>query len=116
MKTLPKLFPFFSFLAGALLFLLCSCSPGGDPALIGKWQAKDGTESMEIRPNGTWVDSEKDAEITGARWEWTDTNHIRLTVSHKLVGKASGIMKVTLKGDTLILQDEDGATEYTRVK
>jgi len=25
-------------------------------------------------------------------------------------------MKVTLNGDTLVLKDEDGATEYTRVK
>jgi len=25
-------------------------------------------------------------------------------------------MKVTLNGDNLILKDEDGATEYTRVK
>jgi hypothetical protein len=59
---------------------------------------------------------DKDAGVTSAKWEWDATNRIRLTVDTKLVGKASGVMKVTLNGDTLILKDEDGATEYTRVK
>ena len=72
---------------------------------------------IEIRKDGKWVEAvEKDAEITSSTWEWEDTNHIRLTMNSKLVGKASGVMRVTLNGDTLILKDQDGATEYTRVK
>jgi hypothetical protein len=99
------------------LLLVCSCSPGGDPALIGKWKVKDSNHVIEIRKGGKWVeDVDKDAQVTSSTWEWEDTNHIRLTMNSKLVGKASGVMKVTLNGDTLILKDQDGATEYTRVK
>ena len=99
------------------LSLLCSCSPEGDPALIGKWKVKDSNHVIEIRKDGSWVESmDKDAQITGSKWEWENTNHIRLTLHSKLVGKASGVMKVTLRGDTLTLQDEDQTTEYARVK
>ena len=99
------------------VLLLCSCSPGGDPALIGKWKVKDSNHIIEIRKDGKWVEAvDKDAQITSSTWEWEDTNHIRLTMNSKLVGKASGVMRVTLNGDTLILKDQDGATEYTRVK
>ena len=106
-----------SLLAGAPLLTLTSCSPGGDPAIIGKWKVKDSNHTIEIRKNGDWVESvDKSYEITGAKWEWEDTNHIRLTFNSKLVGKASGTMKVTLNGDNLALKDEDGTTEYTRVK
>jgi hypothetical protein len=105
------------FVSGVLLLLLCSCSQGGDPALIGKWKVKDSNHTIEIRKDGKWVEEvDKDAQVTSSTWEWEDTNHIRLTMNSKLVGKASGVMKVTLNGDTLILKDEDGATEYTRVK
>ncbi len=104
-------------LTGAILIALCSCSPGGDPALCGKWQEKeDPKQVLEIRSNGTWVEGEKDPDITGAKWSWDGTNHIRITVHSKLVGEASGRMKVVLNGDTLTLSDADGATEYTRVK
>jgi hypothetical protein len=105
-----------------LLLALClgflsGCSEGGNPALIGKWKVKDSNHMIEIRKDGKWLeDVEKDAQITSATWEWQDTNHIRLTMNSKLVGKASGVMRVSLNGDTLILKDEDGATEYTRVK
>ncbi len=106
-----------SLVGAGLVLALSSCSPGGDPALIGKWKIKDSDHVIEIRKNGDWVESmEKDAQITSSKWEWEDTNHIRLTVNSKLVGKASGVMKVMLNGDTLTLKDEDGATEYTRVK
>ena len=115
----------FSWLKGPLWVLgvtslwltICACSPGGDPALIGKWKVKDSDHIIEIRRNGDWVEAmDKDAQITSSKWEWDSTNRIRLTFDSKLVGKASGVMKVTLNGDTLILKDEDGATEYTRVK
>ena len=103
------------FTLGVLLF--CSCSQSGDPALIGKWKVKDSNHIIEIRKDGKWVEEvDKDAQITSSKWEWEDTNHIRLTMNRKLVGKASGVMNVTLHGDTLILKDADGATEYTRVK
>jgi hypothetical protein len=49
-------------------------------------------------------------------WEWENTNHIRLTMTHKLVGKASGKMKVDLNGNSLVLKDQDSSTEYSRVK
>ena len=99
------------------VLLICSCSPGGDPALIGKWKVKDSNHMIEIRKDGKWVEEvEKDAQVTSSTWEWEDTNHIRLTMNSKLVGKASGVMKVTLNGDTLVLKDQDGATEYSRVK
>jgi hypothetical protein len=102
---------------GLLLLALCSCSPAGDPALIGKWKVKDSEHVIEIRKDGTWVESmDKDAQITSSKWQWDGTNRIQLTINSKLVGKASGVMKVTLNGDTLVLKDEDGATEYTRVK
>jgi hypothetical protein len=102
---------------GCLLFLLSACSQGGDPALIGKWKVKDSNHTIEIRKDGKWVEAvDKDAQVTSSSWEWEDTNHIRLTMDSKLVGKASGVMKVMLNGDTLILKDQDGATEYTRVK
>jgi hypothetical protein len=103
-------------LCAAILLTLCSCSPGGDPAIIGKWQDKDTKEIVEFRSSGKLVWGKKDDEITDANWEWENTNHIRLTMTHKLVGKASGTMKVTLNGDTLILKDEDSTTEYARVK
>jgi hypothetical protein len=100
-----------------VVLLVCSCSQGGDPALIGKWKVKDSNHVIEIRKDGKWVEEvDKDAQVTSSNWEWEDTNHIRLTMNSKLVGKASGVMKVTLNGDTLILKDQDGATEYTRVK
>jgi hypothetical protein len=100
-----------------LLLTFASCSPGGDPALIGKWKVKDTDHVVEIRKNGDWVESiGKDYQITSSTWEWEGTNRIRITFNSKLVGKATGTMKVTLNGDTLILKDEDGATEYTRVK
>jgi hypothetical protein len=105
---------------GAFALLLSSCSPGGDPALIGKWKAKGSSQIIEIRKDGNWVEavdaSDKELGIKSSKWEWEGTNRIRLTVNTKLIGKASGVMKVTLNGDTLILKDEDGATEYTRVK
>ncbi len=118
MKQLLRLPTFPALLTcGLLLLTLCSCSPGGDLALIGKWKAKDSDDIIEIRKDGTWVESmDKDAQITSSKWQWEDTNHLRLTLKSKLVGKASGVMKVTIKGDTLVLKDEDGATEYTRVK
>ena len=100
----------------AILLVLCSCSPGGDPAILGKWQDKDTKEIVEFRGSGKLVWGKKDDEITSASWEWENTNHIRLTMTHKLVGKASGVMKVTLNGDTLVLKDEDSSTEYSRVK
>jgi hypothetical protein len=106
-----------AFVAGAFLVFLCSCSEGGNPALIGKWKVKDSNHTVEIRKDGKWVEQvDKDMQITSASWEWENTNHIRVTMDSKLVGKASGVMKVSLNGDTLILKDEDGATEYTRVK
>jgi hypothetical protein len=104
-------------LGGIMLIALCSCSPGGDPALCGKWQAKDDPKhAIEIRSNGTWVEGEKDADITSIKWGWDGTNHIRITAKSKLVGEASGRMKVVLNGNTLTLSDSDGATDYTRVK
>ena len=104
-------------LSCGVVLILSSCSPGGDPAIIGKWKVKDSNHTVEIRKNGDWVeDVEKSYQVTGAKWEWEDTNHIRLTFNSKLVGKASGTMKVTLNGDTLALKDEDGTTEYSRVK
>jgi len=110
-------FRLFYLLPCALLLSFASCSPGGDPAIIGKWKVKDSNHTIEIRKNGEWVESvDKSYEVTGAKWEWDDTNHIRLTFDSKLVGKASGRMKVTLNSDTLALKDEDGTTEYIRVK
>lgn len=104
-------------LIGVLLISICSCSEAGDPALIGKWKVKDSNHTIEIRKDGKWLEAvEKDMQITSSTWEWENTNHIRVTMNSKLVGKASGVMKVTLNGDTLILKDEDGTTEYTRVK
>ncbi len=104
-------------LSSAVLVALCSCSPGGDPALCGKWQAKDDPKHIiEIRANGTWVEGEKDPDITGIKWTWDGTNHILITAHSKLVGQASGRMKVVLTGNTLTLSDSDGATEYARVK
>jgi hypothetical protein len=109
--------PVVAWFGAAMLMALSSCSPGGDPALIGKWKIKDSNHTIEIRKNGDWVEEvEKDAQITSSKWEWEDTNHIRLTMNSKLVGKASGVMKVTLNGDTLVLKDQDETTEYTRVK
>src|SRR5882724_6565107 len=94
--------------ASAFLVFLCSCSEGGDPALVGKWKVKDSNHTVEIRKNGKWVEQvDKDMEITSSTWEWENTNHIRVTMNSKLVGKASGAMKVSLNGDTLILKDED---------
>jgi len=108
-------FVFFS--VACLLVLLCGCSEGVNPAIVGKWKIKDSDHVIEIRRDGKWVEAvDKDAQVTSSTWEWEDTNHIRLTMNSKLVGKASGVMKVSLNGDTLILKDEDGATEYTRVK
>lgn len=104
-------------LVGVLLISLCSCSEGGNPALIGKWKVKDSNHTVEIRKDGKWVEQvDKDMQITSATWDWENSNHIRVTMDSKLVGKASGVIKVTLNGDTLILKDEEGATEYTRVK
>src|SRR2546421_4409147 len=114
--SLGRSLPVLCFCLLTPLFFLSACSQGGDPALIGKWKAKDGSETVEIRSNGRWVDANQDSDITSATWEWDDTNHIRLTATHKVVGSASGVMKVTLTGDTLVLKDEDGAKEYTRVK
>ena len=112
LPTLPALLT-----CGLLLLALCSCAPGGDPALIGKWKVKDSDHVIEIRKDGTWVEAtDKEDQITSSKWQWEDTNRIRLTLNSKLVGKASGVMTVTLKGDTLVLKDEDGATEYTRVR
>jgi hypothetical protein len=102
---------------GLFLIVFVSCRPDGNPALIGKWKAKDSNHVIEIRQNGTWVEpGENDVQITSSKWEWEGENHIRLTVHSKLVGKASGLMKVSLNGDTLVLKDEDGATEYTRIR
>ena len=102
---------------GLLLLLLCSCSPGGDPALIGKWKVKDSDHAIEIRKDGTWVEAiDKDVGVKSSKWQWDGTNRIRVTVDTRLVGKASGVMQVSLNGDTLVLKDEDGSTEYTRVK
>src|SRR5439155_1079611 len=75
-----------------------SCSPGGDPALIGKWKVKDSDHVVEIRKNGNWVESIgkdssrlfHDYQVTSSTWEWEGTNRIRLTFNSKLVGKASG--------------------------
>ena|SRR5204863_5653435 len=106
--------PFITALSLALT--LCSCSPGGDPRIIGKWQDKETKEIIEFRGNGSLVWGKKDDEITSASWEWENTNHIRMTMTHKLVGKASGTMKVDFNGDILILKDQDSSTEYTRVK
>ncbi len=104
-------------LLAAMVLALSSCSPGGDPALCGKWQAKDDPKHIiEIRGNGTWVEGESDPDITGVKWSWDGTNHIRLTAHSKLVGQASGRMKVVLNGDTLTLSDSDGSTEYVRVR
>jgi hypothetical protein len=108
---------FCSALTCTVLIVLCACSPGGDPAIIGKWKEKDSDHVIEIGKNGTWVEPmDKDAQVTSCKWEWDGTNRIRVTAESKLVGKASGVMKVTLNGDNLVLKDEDGATEYTRVK
>ncbi len=104
-------------IGGLLLFALCGCSPAGDARLVGKWKEKGGEHTMEIRQNGTWVEAmEKDAEITSSKWEWVATNRIRLTLTSKLVGKASGEMKVSFNGDNLVLKDDEGTTEYTRVR
>ncbi len=85
--------------------------------MIGKWKVKDSDHVIELRANGDWVEAmDKDAQVTSCKWEWDGTNRIRVTAHSKLVGKASGVMKVSIKGDTLVLTDEDGATEYTRVK
>jgi outer membrane biogenesis lipoprotein LolB len=108
---------FLSCLAAASMLLLCGCSEAGNPAIVGKWKVKDSDHVIEIRKDGKWVEAiDKDAQVTSSTWEWDDTNHVRLTMNSKLVGKASGVMKVSLNGDSLILKDEDGATEYTRVK
>ena len=56
------------------------------------------------------------ASFTDLSANVADTITIRFTATSKLVGKASGVMKVTLNGDTLALKDEDGTKEYTRVK
>jgi len=64
----------------SLLLVLCSCPPGGDPAIIGKWKAKDSDHIVEICKNGTWVEpSYKDADIISCKWEWDGTNRIRVT-------------------------------------
>ena len=115
LSSLARLLSFLS--CGLILLVLCSCSPGGDPALIGKWKVKDSNEIIEIRKDGTWVEAvDKELGAGTAKWEWDGTNRIRVSVDTKLVGKASGVMKVAINGDTLILKDEDGAVEYTRVK
>jgi hypothetical protein len=101
---------------GALMLALSGCSPGGDPAIVGKWQVKDDQETVEIRGDGNWVEGKKDPDVISAKWNWEGTNYIRVTFKHKLVGTATGTLKVTLQGDTLILKDSDGATEYARVK
>ena len=101
-------------LCGILMW--CGCSPAGDPALIGKWQSKDGKEIIQFHANGKVDTGEKDPDITSSKWAWIGTNEIRLTLKHKVVGTASGTMKVTVNGDSLILKDEDGPAEYTRVK
>src|SRR5580765_503573 len=55
------------------VLLICSCSPGGDPALIGKWKVKDSNHMIEIRKDGKWVEEvEKDAQVTSSTWEWED--------------------------------------------
>ena len=100
----------------ALTVVLSSCSPGGDPRIVGKWQDRDTKEIIEFRSNGSLVWGKKDDEITSVSWEWENTNHIRLTMTHKLVGKASGTMKVDFNGDNLVLKDQDSSTEYSRVK
>jgi hypothetical protein len=102
---------------GLLLFAFCACSPAGDPSLIGKWKVKGGEQVMEIRRDGSWVEeADKDAQVISAKWEWVATNRIRLTLKSKLIGNASGEMEVSLNGDTLVLKDDGGATEYTRVR
>jgi hypothetical protein len=117
MKASSPLWLLFQLLTCGFFLTLASCSPGGDPALIGKWKIKGSDHIVEIRKNGDWIESiEKSYEVTSSKWEWEGTNRIRLTFNSKLVGKATGTMKVTLNGDTLVLKDEDGATEYTRVK
>jgi hypothetical protein len=104
-------------LIALLLWVLTGCGPGGDPAIVGKWKAKDSEHVIEIKSNGDWVEPmEKDLQVRSSKWEWDGTNRIRITVDTKIVGKASGVMKVTLNGDSLTLKDEDGATDYVRVK
>src|SRR5262245_11930204 len=79
-------------LLGCWLCIGCGCSPGGDPAIIGKWQSKDGKETIQFFANGKLDTGDKDADITSSEWKWDGTNAIRLTFKHKLVGTASGTM------------------------
>ncbi len=119
MKSWESKWRFFleAYLLIAVVIALSSCAPGGDPGLCGKWQAKDDPKHIiEIRSNGAWVEGENDPDITGMKWSWDGTNHIMITAHSKLVGQASGRMRVILNGDALTLSDSDGATEYTRVK
>src|SRR5262249_50614589 len=96
--------------ACAVGFVLCSCAPTGNSALVGKWKEKDVSGVTEFRADGTFSMASGSGKLTG-RFKWVDGDHVKLTFDGA-VGQVVGAStwKVVVNSETLELTDPEGQT------
>jgi hypothetical protein len=94
-------------------FLLSSCSPGGNNAIIGKW-AESEDAVMEFRADGTCSIGDPKSPMTGKFKAGSD--HVRIKLDG-VVGEAIGRMNckiTTVQSDSFDLTYPDGEVHHLK--
>jgi uncharacterized protein (TIGR03066 family) len=101
----------------ALCCLVSACTPQGAKEIVGKWKAKDSSETMEFRSDGKMVMGEGEDKMTG-KYKLVSRERLKMELDGAL-GKLVGSIeyKIKLEGDKLEMTDPDGEKEtLERVK
>ena len=107
--------------AGIAAAILSGCSRKIEPAAVGKWQAASGKETMEFRSDGSCQGQDQYGRVVSGNFAFVDAEHIRLELTTssedkakglRFVDHSTGVAKVALNGDELVMTEPNGSAIY----
>jgi hypothetical protein len=101
---------FIAYMLVTVLLSACAAKPGA--AIIGKWER--GGAITEFKNDGTVNVTTNDGAIINGSYKFTDSTTMQLMMPEENGG--TGVFTVSISGDNLVLSNDSGSGEYTRVK
>jgi hypothetical protein len=107
--------------AGIAAAILSGCSRKIEPAAVGKWQAASGKETMEFRSDGSCQGQDQYGRVVSGNFASVDAEHIRLDLTTssedkakglRFVDHSTGVVKVAVNGDELVMTEPNGSAIY----
>lgn len=102
-------------LAATLLFVVTSCSPKPETAIVGNWVGVRGTERMELFNDGTITVADPDIPNVGGKYTFVDKDRVKVELGGLGALLGPFVVTVAISGDELTWTMPNGeVSKYLR--